>query len=38
MDIQTDIWTDIVRALGSGGLTAVVLLIGYGLAVLWWGE
>lgn len=37
MDSQTDIWIDIVRALGSGGITAIAVSVGYlvGLIIVW---
>ncbi len=37
MDAQTDIWTDIVRALGVGGLTMIAVGVGYLLVgiIMW---
>lgn len=37
MDAPTDIWIDIVRALGVGGLTTVAVGVGYVLVgvILW---
>lgn len=42
MEHPTTVWTDVMRILGSGGVTTAGILLGYGLMILivwvWGGE